>query len=146
MTPRVLIIGLTVAVLGLAAGCATPGRIPSFSSATIRPETLKPGDRALITADIRDRFGIVKSVVAIVRENPDIEIALKDDGVAPDLSPGDGVWTVDIVIPFEAPAGEFTLDVRGINEDGEVIAVPGAEGSAVPLSAEVHVSIHFASG
>ena len=134
-----------VLAAGMVSGCNTPGRVPSFEHATVQPATLRPGDRALITVQVRDQFGIVEDVVAKVEEDPRLRLPLRDDGEGPDERAGDGVWTTEVVVPFQAPPGDFTLIIEGYDADGRLIAVPGDAGS-VPLSAETRVVIEYIEG
>ncbi len=128
-------------LLLLSAGCNTGNRVPALQNAMVSPPALRPGDRALITVELRDKTEIVSEVVAIVREDPRLKLPLVDDGTGPDAKADDGVWTTEVVVPFNAPSGEFTLDIRGYGADGEVIPVPNDQGNAVPLGAETQISI-----
>jgi hypothetical protein len=136
-----LLLGATL-FTGTLSGCNTPGRVPSFERAMVQPDTLRPGDRALITVKVRDEFDIVKQVVAKVAEDPRLRLPLRDDGEGPDQRAGDGVWTTEVVVPFQAPPGDFTLIIEGYDADGRLIAVPSDAG-AIPLSAEARVVIEY---
>jgi len=133
-------LGLSAAVLALQA-CATGNRIPAFDDASVSPPSLRPGDRALITVALHDPAEIVSEVIAIVREDPRLKLPLVDNGSGPDETAGDNVWTTEVVVPFNAPTGDFTLDIRGYGQDGEVIPVPDEQGNAVPLSAVTKINI-----
>lgn len=128
--------------LGLLAGCNTPSRVPQFERASIQPDTLRPGDRALITVRVNDRFEVVDQVVAKVKEDPRLRLPLRDDGEGPDQRAGDNVWTTEVVVPFQAPPGDFTLIIEGYDANGRLVAVPSDAG-AVPLAAEVSVVIEY---
>jgi hypothetical protein len=139
-----MLLGAAVAMATLS-GCNTPNRVPSFERAMVQPNTLRPGDRALITVTVRDQFDIVDQVVAKVAEDPRLRLPLRDDGEGPDQRAGDGVWTTEVVVPFQAPPGDFTLIIEGYDADGRLIAVPSDAG-AVPLSAQATVVIEYIEG
>jgi hypothetical protein len=131
---------LMVAIL---AGCNTYGRQPRVRQALIEPAELHPGDTALISVQIEDRFGIVKRVEGVVREDPRITFQLRDDGVEPDLKAGDGIWILPVDVPFQAPPGKFTLDVTAYRSDGEAIVVRDEKENAVVLGSSFEMLILF---
>ena len=142
--PIALVLGLAMVTVTMS-GCNTPGRVPSFDRATVQPGTLRPGDRALITVKVNDHFEIVDQVVAKVAEDPRLRLPLRDDGEGPDQRAGDGIWTTEVVVPFQAPPGDFTLIIEGYDVNGRLIAVPSDAG-AIPLSAEARVVIEYVEG
>ena len=108
---RFRLVCTTLVLLALAAGCNTMGRQPVMRQAFIEPPELKPGDSAVITVEIVDRFGIVDRVEGVVREDTRVKFKLRDDGLDPDEKAGDGIWSLRVDVPFQAPPGEFVLDV-----------------------------------
>jgi hypothetical protein len=140
--PIALVLALATIMIS---GCNTTGRVPSFDRASVNPDTLRPGDRALITVKVNDQFNIVDQVVAKVAEDPRLRLPLRDDGEGPDQRAGDGIWTTEVVVPFQAPPGDFTLIIEGYDVNGRLIAVPGDAG-AVPLAAETRVVIQYVEG
>ena len=131
--------------LVLVAGCATVPQRPQITDAGIQPAELVPGDSALITVAFKDRFRLVRSVKGVVVEDPTIEFALKDDGVAPDARADDGIWSLQDDVPFNAPPGGFQLDLRAYDSQGNVIVVPHVNGEAQPLQASVTLAIRIPS-
>ncbi len=133
---------VTMAVLGAAlAGCAMDGRQPRLENALITPSALKPGDTAVITVEVRDRFNVVDRVEGVILEDPTISLKLKDDGTPPDSLAGDRVWSLRVEVPFQAPPGGFTLQLTAYRADGTPVPVDNKEGQTVPLSASVNVVI-----
>ena len=124
-------------------GCATAGRQPSMKGARIAPADLKPGDTAVITVEVQDRFGIVSRVEGVVKEDRTITFRLLDDGVAPDEKAEDGVWTIQVDVPFNAPPGEFEFEVVGYSDSGEVIVVRDEVGETAPLSISFGLVINY---
>ena len=90
-------------LLAALAGCATSSRQPSMKEARIQPEHLEPGDTAIITVEVADRFNIVQRVEGLVKEDRTITFKLRDDGITPDKKAGDNIWTIQVDVPFNAP-------------------------------------------
>ncbi|MFO7973626.1 MAG: choice-of-anchor X domain-containing protein [Candidatus Hydrogenedentota bacterium] len=135
MKRSVCVCVIALMMMGVGSGCNAYRRQPRLTSATITPAQLQPGDTAVITVTVeRDRFNIVDKVSAVVREDPRMKFDLKDDGTPPDEEAGDGVWSLLVDVPFMAPPGDFTLELTGYDEDGNVIPVLGPEGGEMPLS------------
>jgi len=127
----------------IVSGCATIPRQPAIAQAAIEPRVLNPGDTAIVTVELDDRFDIVERVQGVVQEDTTITFNLTDDGAPPDAEAGDNVWTLQVDVPFQAPPGNFTMEVTGYNSDGEVVLVDGEEGETVPLSTTFEVVIEY---
>lgn len=131
-------------LLAALAGCATSSRQPSMKEARIQPEHLEPGDTAIITVEVADRFNIVQRVEGLVKEDRTITFKLRDDGIMPDKRAGDDTWTIQVDVPFNAPPGDFEFEVVAYNADGEVIVVHDENGEAAPLSVSFGLIIEYA--
>lgn len=116
-----------------AVGCQSLNRIPKFESALITPPQLRPGESAIIAANVNDHFGIVRKVEGVVVEDRRVKLRLLDDGVAPDEKAEDGIWTLKVDVPVQAPPGEFNLEIAAYDSKGLVVIVPGADGAEAPL-------------
>lgn len=130
-----------VLIVGMLAGCNTLGRQPKLSEALITPSELKPGDSAVITVKVTDRQALVTKVEGIVREDPSIKLKLRDDGAAPDQKAGDSVWTLQVDVPFQAPPGDFTLEITAFRSDGSPVPVKNEQGKSGPLMTVVPIKI-----
>jgi len=124
-------------------GCNTMGRQPKLQNATIEPAALKPGDSAVITVSVVDKYKIVQRVVATVVEDQRMKFKLRDDGTAPDAKAGDGIWTYPVKVPFMAPPGNFTLEITAYNSKGEAITVRKGGKETGPLTAETAWVIEY---
>jgi len=133
-------------VLAIFAGCGTLGGQPGLQQATINPSTLRPGDTAIVTVKVVDAHKIVDRIVAVVKEDPRMKFPLQDDGEGPDASSGDGVWSLQVDVPFAAPAGPFTLELTAYSEDGQVILIKDTELGKAPLSAVCELVIEYPAG
>lgn len=131
------------ACLAMAPGCSTVPRQPEINRAQIEPAELKPGDSALISVELQDKFSIVSRVVGIVKEDPSIQFELKDDGLPPDEAANDGTWSILVDVPFNAPPGEFVFDIKTYDESGGEVLVLDEEGNTVPLGSSFGLVIRF---
>ena len=133
--------GLVVLLLlvGLA-GCNTLARRPQLKNATLAPSELKPGESAVLSVEVRDRHDVVRKVEGAVREDPSIKFKLHDDGQMPDRKPGDHTWSLQVDVPFQAPAGNYTFDLTAYRSDGTPVPVR-AHGKTAPLTATLPVII-----
>jgi hypothetical protein len=124
------------------AGCATMGkRQPELMQAAITPAQLKPGDTAVIAVQVaQDRHHLVHKIEGIVKDNPAITFRLRDDGEEPDAKAGDGIWSLQVDVPFQAAPGEFMLELTAFRSDGTPLPVR-KEGSTGPLMATIPIVI-----
>lgn len=139
MKQVVCTIALVIA-LATMVGCNTAGRQPQFQKAVISPDQLKPGDTAMIQAEIKDKYDIVNRVEGVVKEDPTIRLQLQDNGQAPDLKAGDKVWVLQVDVPFQATPGDFLLQLTGYRKDGTPVPVKTKQGT-VPLRTTVPLKI-----
>lgn len=124
-------------------GCATVTSQPHLSSAQILPNDLKPGDTAVITVKLDDKFGVVKRVEGVVKEDRTIKFKFEDNGAIPDDEANDGIWTIQVDVPFNAPPGQFNFEVTAYNEVGEVVVVDDKKGEAAPLATSFTLDIKY---
>lgn len=129
--------------MGLLSGCAFTGGAPLMHSAQIMPVDLKPGDTAIITVQVDDKFKVVQKVEGVVKEDRTISFDFVDNGVAPDVKAGDGVWTIQVDVPFNAPPGTFEFEVVGFDENGEIVVIKDAQDEAAPLSTSFKLVIRY---
>ncbi len=125
------------------AGCATMTGQPSMGAAAIMPTDLKPGDTAVITVKIEDKFHVVSRVEGVVKEDRTLTFHFEDNGVAPDDKAGDGIWTIQVDVPFNAPPGDFQFEVAAYDSSGKALSVDDKKGEAVPLSTSFPLVIQY---
>lgn len=124
-------------------GCATMTSQPELSSAQILPSDLKPGDTAVITVKVDDKFGVVKRIEGVVKEDRTIKFKFEDNGAMPDDEANDGIWTIQVDVPFNAPPGQFNFEVTAYDEAGEVVVVDDKAGEAAPLATSFTLDIEY---
>jgi len=129
-----------IAVVALT-GCNTMAKAPKFKAALLDPPTLQPGDTAVITVEVADKNRIIDRIEGVVKEDPRITFKLRDDGAPPDEKAGDGIWSLQVDVPFQAPPGDFEREFTAYRADGMAVPVRDAEGNAVPLTETLPVVI-----
>ena len=134
---------LALGALTLAAGCNSLGGVPAFKSSAIAPEALHPGDTALITIDVKDKNGIIDSIVGAVKEEPGIKLALRDDGQDGDAKAGDGTWSLAVIVPMESQPGAYHLTFTAYRSDGVAVPIRSDEGEITALSVEFPMVISY---
>ncbi len=135
---------VAAALVVFAAGCNTLAKQPEIKAALIAPEALGPGESAIITLEVVDKHAVIDRIVGVVKEDPRISFRLQDDGAAPDKKAADGVWTLQVDVPFQAPPGEFVLEFTAYRSDGIAVPVRDAAGEVTTLQASVPVVIRYA--
>jgi len=136
----VRILAVFAAIL-VAQGCTTMTKEPEFQSAGIDPDQLAPGDLAVITVAVQDKHDIIHRIEGVVQEDPRITFDLNDAGINSDEKAGDGVWSFGVKVPFQAPSGEFMLDLVAFRDDGIPVSVRDEAGNVVPLKRTVPLRI-----
>ncbi len=137
--------GMTVILVAalFLAGCHTFSGVPRMNNASIVPEELKPGDTALISVQVKDRHDIVRRVQGVVVEEPRIVFNLRDDGASGDKKAGDGVWSLAVQVPFQAPPGEFLLELTALRSDGTPVPIRDKRGNVFPLKESLPLVIRY---
>lgn len=160
---RIALGWLAVTALLAATGCNTLSRQPRMlepkivkpdvlvtdASGDLKPDesgVLKPGESGVITVKVLDRHHIVARVVGYVEEDPRFKFKLSDDGATPDKKAQDGVWTLQVDVPFMAPPGDYTLQLTGYRSNGEPVMVRTKEGDVVPLQARFVFTVVYPEG
>ncbi len=136
----------TIGMIGMIAvltGCNTLSGQPKITRAMMEPDTLQLGDSAVITVKVSDRHGVVDRVEGYVVEDPRLKFNFKDDGVAPDEKAGDGVWTFQVDVPFQAPSGAFSLEVIAYRADGLPVQVRDKQRNVLVLKETIPLMIDY---
>lgn len=123
-------------------GCVTSHQ-PSLSKAMMAPRDLKPGDTALITVEVNDRFELVYGVNGIVREDKTITFHFRDDGQDGDETPDDDIWSMKVDVPFNAPPGGFTFEITALDVNGNPIIVRDENKEVMPMSTSFTLDIAY---
>lgn len=123
----------------LVAGCNSLGGVPEFTTGSITPPQLSPGDTGLITIEVKDKNAIVHSIVGVVKEEPTIELKLRDDGQEGDVAAADGIWSLAVTVPMDksVPAGTFNITFTAKRKDGVPVPIRDAAGAITPLTLDL---------
>jgi hypothetical protein len=133
---------LIVSVLVGASGCVTSHQ-PSLFNAMMMPVDLKPGDTALITVVVDDRFGLVNEVSGIVKEDKTITFNFRDDGTQGDEKADDNIWSMKVDVPFNAPPGGFTFEITAFDSNGNPIIVRDENKEVMTMSTTFTLDITY---
>lgn len=124
-------------------GCTTHLDQPRLTGAVMTPNELKPGEAALVTVHVHDPYNIVDSVEGRVLQDTTIEFDFNDEGKDADEVGNDGIWTMKVEAPFNAPPGNFTFEISAYNKSGDLLVVLDENKEAVPMSTEVQLTIVY---
>lgn len=130
-----MFLGIGAAII--VAGCNTLSGPPEIRQVSLNPSNLHPGDVAVLRVEVRDPDNIIDRVEGVVRDAPETVFRLRDDT-------GDGVWTMEVNVPFDAPPGEFVLDLVAYRRDGTPVPVRDAQGNVVELRAAHPFVVQYA--
>ena len=128
-------------VLALCAGCNLLSGTPELLEPRIVPDALHPGDTAVISLRVVDRHRLVRKIEGQVQGQPRHVFRLLDDGVGPDEAPGDGIWSMQVDVPFQAPSGDFVLEFTAYKSDGLPVPVRDGQHHVVSLRTSLPLTI-----
>ena len=134
---------IIVTLLGLASACSTLPRETTVVRAGITPSELEPSDTAVMSVQLLDGLNRVRKVHGVIKQDPSLTFKLKDDGISPDAVAGDGIWTLQVDVPFNAPPGDFVLTMSMLDERGEPVLVQNEFGEIHPLTASFSLVIRY---
>ncbi|UCE05872.1 MAG: hypothetical protein JSW07_20150 [bacterium] len=125
-------------IVVLLLGCA--GQL-ALQDIIVEPKEVVPGDDAKIFVVLKASKSKVASVVATVREVPDFSFSLNNEGKDGDEKAGDNVWSYQVMVPWEADAGIYHLDISVRDKDGNEIIARGLEQRNTGRSGSIEVII-----
>lgn len=133
----------TLGILIALAGCNSLGGVPEFKATSILPDTLHPGDTALITIDVKDKNDIIYAIKGVIKEEPDIKLTLHNDGQEGDVRAGDSTWSLAVKVPMEAIPGSFNLTFTAYRSDGVAVPIRSKDGKITALATEIPLAISY---
>jgi hypothetical protein len=131
-------LGWILILVTIIAGCS--GSL-ALKDAIVVPAKVAPGDAATVQVKVEDPDGVVTDVTATVREYPQMVLDLKDDGKGVDEVADDGIWSVNIDVPFETQKGTYNWDFKAYDVNGKVLKITHDDGKEVTLKAEAAVVV-----
>ena len=130
--------GLLIISILLIIGCASQLAV---KQTMIDPPQVNVGDDAKIVIVFTGEKNSVATVIATVRENPEMYFSLNDDGENGDEKAGDNIWTYTITIPWDAPSDTYHLDIRARDQEGNEIITEGYEQQSTGRSGTVEIIV-----
>lgn len=132
-------LALTLTALFLVSSLALAGQ-PKLVKATISPEKASIGDSVKVEVEFTGKKADLKQVYLVVRgyEYDTDAIVLK----ACDESKKN-LWVAKSVIPYEAPAEVFNLDVNAIDKGGKEIITKGFENNSSGKAGSVKLTVTY---
>lgn len=134
-------ITLALGLVSLLAGCNSLGGVPEFKAGGIVPAELHPGDTALVTVEVKDKNAIIHSIVGVVKEEPALQLKLRDDGQEGDVAAADGIWSLAVTVPPTRIAGNFNLTFTAYRNDGVPVPIRAEGGTIHPLALDLPLVI-----
>ena len=122
----------------LMAGCASQLAVQSFAA---DPADISPGQSAILMVTFQGPADQVYSVVATVREAPDIMYTLNNSGNNGDAQAGDKTWSIEVTVPYEATPGDYHLDIVALDQERKIIVEKGVEMEDVSQSGTLEVTV-----
>lgn len=124
-------------------GCNPEHRQPRFQNAQLIPPVLVPGTTGLITVELVDSYKVVQSVRGRLREDQRVTFVLNDQGENGDTKAGDDIWSLKVDVPFQAPPGDYTLELGAFDADNQPVRVDDPDGNTVPLTTTLDISVNY---
>jgi len=130
---------LTLFALFLITGMAM-AKQPKLVKATITPAKAAIGDSVKVQVEFTGKQSALKQVYLVVRgyEYDTDAIVLK-----PAADTKKNIWIADQIIPYEAPAEVFHLDVNAIDKKGNEVVTKGFENSSTGKAGTVELIVTY---
>jgi len=130
--------------LAVCAGCNSLAGMPKIQEVKVQPETPHPGDTLWLMVNIKDKHGVVRRVEGTILADPRATFPLFDNGTNGDEKAGDGLWTLQAMIPPQLPPGDFEVEFAAYRSDGLPVEVRDESKKIVPLKASYLVVVEAA--
>jgi hypothetical protein len=138
---KMVLVAMLATLLVLPLACNTLRNQPKFVEVGMQPPQLKPLDSGVISVKVVDPYQVIHHIEGVVREDPRLKFKLADTGQAPDVKAAGGIWTLPVDVPFQAPAGEYTVDLTAYRKDGLPVPVRKEEGGSGPMTSTFKIVI-----
>jgi len=113
---------------------------PKLVKATITPNKAAIGEKVTVEVEFTGKASDLKQVYLVVR-------GYEYDTDAIVLQPLEGskknVWVADQVIPYEAPAETFNLDINAIDKKGKEIVTKGFENNSTGKAGTIELTVTY---
>jgi hypothetical protein len=115
---------------------------PGFSALSAEPQEVAAGEVLHVRVRLADPAGVVDTVEATLT-NGVVSFAfdLFDNASHGDATAGDGMWSVDALMPGGADTGAYTLSLLAYDSVGAPVTVTGEDGTATAISASAGLNV-----
>jgi len=127
-----------VIIFALIIGCA--GQL-AIKEIWVEPGEAIPGIEAKVFVVLKGSTDKVSKIIATVREAPDMNFPLNDKGKDGDEKAGDNTWSYQVIVPWDADAGIYHLDISVYDKAGKDIVSKGMEQRRTGRSGSVEVIV-----
>jgi len=115
---------------------------PGFSALNANPSEVAVGEVLHVRVRLADPAGVVDTVEATLT-NGVVSFAfdLFDNASHGDATAGDGMWSVDALLPGGADTGAYTLTLLAYDSVGAPVTAPGEDGALTPITASAGLTV-----
>ena len=109
---------------------------------SVLPATsVKPGEKAVLSVNVIDTDSKIAKILMVVRKYPEYTYVLNDNGENGDVRAKDGIWSIEIQVPYDATPGKYNLDCELYDGDGNSIITKSETGKETkhPITIIVNV-------
>ena len=117
------------------------GSRPQLSLLKIDPPTVKAGEKELVEVKVLDPGHKVHRLILHVLDYPGYDFPLNDAGRYGDKKADDGIWTVLVPVPWDAPAQDYSVAIVAYDKNNRKILVKTEKHKKVPLQIEEVISV-----
>ena len=107
----------------------------------VEPPEVTEGSEATILVVFTGQKNTVSSVVARLREDPEIVFSLNDNGESGDKMAGDNIWTYSVTVPLNTLANTYHFDISARDLEGNEIITEGYEQQITGRSGTVEITV-----
>ncbi len=102
---------------------------------------VKAGENGIISVKVDDTENKIARISVTPRGYPDYVFELNDNGELGDEYAKDEIWSMEINIPYDAPAGIYNLDCEFYDSDGNPVMTKSNDGKETKLTATILLKV-----
>ena len=96
--------------------------------------SIKAGEKGIISLKVIDAENKIAKISITPREHTEYAFELNDNGETGDGYADDGVWSMEIEVPYDAPADIYYLDCEFYGSDGSPVMTKSKTGESTKLT------------
>ena len=104
---------------------------------------IKAGEKGVLSLNTVDTESKIARISIVVREYPEYTLELNDNGENGDVKAKDGIWSVEINVPYDAPNQKFNLDGSVYDSNGNPIMTKSETGEETKLTFTVILYVFY---